>query len=153
MGGVGADWLAQLAPAHAPPPIGWWPIAPGWWGLVIALTAAIVAALHYLSRPQARLRRAALRELKRLESEDGDDAALARGLEGLLRRYAVARFGREAVARLSGSRWIEFVVAHGGTGLAGASGSSLLSLAYGGQALVDRKPWLDGARSFLKDRS
>jgi len=31
------DWLAQLAPAHAPPPPGWWPLAPGWWAVMILI--------------------------------------------------------------------------------------------------------------------
>ena len=39
MGSVTPDWLAQLAPAHAPPPAGWWPLAPGWWVLLMLLVA------------------------------------------------------------------------------------------------------------------
>lgn len=147
------DWLAQLAPAHAPPPPGWWPPAPGWWGLVLLLLVGIAALIVWLNRPPRRLRRAALRQLAQLEKAGHDDAHLARQLEDLLRRYAVARYGRVTVARLAGTAWIDFVVAHGGTDWAGDSGTNLLRAAYGGQASGERARWLAGARGFLKGRA
>lgn len=154
MGAIKPDWLAQLAPPHAPPPPGWWPLAPGWWGmaLLIVLTAAAVA--YWRSRPDVRLRRIALRELEKLEATASDDTALAHDLEHLLRRYAVARFGRDAVASLSGERWIAFVITQGGSAWAGATGTELLRAAYGGAAdtHTHRKQWLSGARAFIKVR-
>jgi hypothetical protein len=143
------EWLAQLAPSHAPPPASWWPLAPGWWGLAILIVAAIVGMLVWWRRRPMRLRRAALRELKQLEAA-ADDAALACGLQQLVRRFAVARFGRAAVAGLSGERWIGFVVAHGGTDWAGETGAGLLQAAYGGVARSERARWISGARAFLK---
>jgi hypothetical protein len=145
-------WLAQLAPYHAPPPAGWWPLAPGWWVLMLLLLVAIAGGLFWWRRRPARLRRAALRELKQLETHASDDAALARGLQQLVRRFAVARFGRETVASLSGERWIAFVVAHGGSDWAGATGASLLRSAYGGASPAERARWIAGARAFLKAR-
>lgn len=150
---MNSDWLKQLAPAHAPPPLGWWPPAPGWWGLALLLLAGVAALLYWLNRPPHRLRRAALRQLARLEKAGLDDAHLARQLQDLLRRYAVARFGRAGVARLVGAAWIDFVVAHGGAGWAGQSGKTLLRAAYGGAASGERARWLAGARSFLKGRA
>jgi hypothetical protein len=147
------DWLAQLAPAHAPPPPGWWPPAPGWWGLAVLLVG-IVALVYGLNRPAHRLRRAALRQLALLEqTTDHDDAQLARLLQDLLRRYAMARFGRETVAQLTGAAWVDFVVAHGGSGWAGDSGANLLRAAYGGEAPGERGRWFAGARGFLKGRA
>lgn len=145
-------WLAQLAPSHAPRPASWWPLAPGWWGLAILLVIAIAGALAWWWRRPVRLRRAALRELKQLEASAADDAALARGLQQLVRRFAVARFGRAAVAGLSGERWIGFVVAHGGTDWAGETGAGLLQAAYGGVARSERARWISGARAFFKTR-
>ncbi len=152
MGGVKTDWLKQLAAPHAPAPIGWWPVAPGWWVLGILVIVGFGIAVYWRTRPHARLRRAALRELTRLETQ-GDNRLLARSVESLLRRYAVARFGREPVAHLSGAAWIAFVAAHGGSGLAGASGASLLSMAFGGSGSADRARWLSGARGFVKGRA
>jgi hypothetical protein len=149
---VNGDWLQQLAPSHAPPPPGWWPPAPGWWVLALVLAGAAALLGYWLNHPLRRMRRAALRQLRQLEHSAGDDAALARGLEHLLRRFAIARFGRAPVARLSGEPWIAFVAAHGGAALAGESGRELLRAAYGGQAAAGRALWLRGARGFLKGR-
>jgi hypothetical protein len=153
---MNGDWLAQLAPAHAPPPPGWWPPAPGWWGLALLLAAALGVLLYRLNWPPRRLRRAALRELEQIETRVFDESHLARELENLLRRYAVARFGRAAVAGLSGANWIDFVVAHGGGDWAGATGQDLLRIAYGGsarQAPADHTRWLNGARAFIEGSS
>lgn len=152
MGGLNADWLTQLAPAHAPAPPGWWPPAPGWWGLALLLGLIAAALVYGLQRPSVRVRRAALRELKRLEDGPNDDVRLAGELEQLMRRYAVAAYGREAAARLAGPAWLDFVVAHGGKELAGTAGQSLLRAAYGGSVEADRARWLKGARGFLRAR-
>lgn len=149
---VKADWLAQLAPAHAPPSPGWWPLAPGWWGVLVLTLIGIAAIGYWQTRPSVRLRRAALRELERLEGLASDDQTLASGIQNLLRRYAVARFGRAAVAGLSGERWISFVVAHGGSAWAGTAGNHLLRAAWGSAVEADRSAWLSGARDFLKAR-
>ena len=153
MGGVAADWLAQLAPAHAPPPPGWWPPAPGWWALLAIFLMASAAFIYWYRHPGLRLRRIALRELKNIQQTVTDDNVLARELEHLLRRYAVARFGRDRVASLSGERWITFVVEHGGETWSGESGASLLRIAYGGAARADRTAWLAGAQAFIRSRA
>lgn len=149
------EWLSQLAPAHMPPPVGWWPLAPGWWGLLLLLVGAIFGAWLWYRRPTRRLRRSGLRELSNIESAAAGDDATARALEHLVRRYAVARYGRETVAGLSGSRWLDFAAAHGATQWQGAAGVSLLRAAYGGGAPggVYRADWIAGARAFLKARA
>lgn len=149
------DWLSRLAPDHAPPPPGWWPPAPGWWALALLLLAILAGLAYWWRRPARRLRRAALLELEQLETRANDKAQLARELESLLRRYALARHGRDAVAGLSGSRWIDFVVAHGGRDWSGEAGLDLLRLAYGGDAQhrpTDPARWIAGARAFIKGR-
>lgn len=148
------DWLAQLAPPHAPPPVGWWPLAPGWWGLLLIVLAVLVGFWFWYRSPTLRLRRSGLRELAKVESTTVGDAALAQALEHLVRRYAVARYGRDAVAGLSGARWLDFAVAHGAAQWQGATGESLLQAAYGGTPQAsDRARWVAGARAFLKART
>jgi len=150
MGGMKTDWLAQLAPAHAPPPVGWWPPAPGWW--VLALVALLMAAglIHLIRRRVPPPRRLALRELERLEKEAHDELQLARELEQLMRRYALAVYGRDAVAGLSGDDWLAFIAGHGGADLSGETGRNLLRVAYGSPAQADRAVWLNGARGFMR---
>lgn len=156
-----APWLSQLAPDRAPPPLGWWPPAPGWWGVLVLLVIAIAVGRELrLQRRQPstkRWQRAALRELAHLQAaarvDANDDVSLAHGLQQLLRRYAVVRYGRQRVAALSGDAWIAFVVSHGGTDWAGDTGRQLLRCAYGGGTTVGnelRERWLRGARAFVK---
>lgn len=152
MGGMNSDWLAQLAPPHAPPPPGWWPLAPGWWIVAALLALTAGALIYWLRHPSQQLRRTALRELKLLETCTDDDAGLAKELEHLMRRYALAAYGREAMANLSGDAWLAFVVAKGGAELAGEAGRNLLQAAYGGHVQGDRSCWLQGARNFLRRR-
>ena len=148
MENLNPDWLRQLAPGHAPPPPGWWPPAPGWWALVILVIAA--GLIYGYRRSASRLRRSALRELDRLETQVQDDIRLAAELQDLMRRYAVAVYGREAVSGLSGADWLDFVVAHGGMALAGDAGLSLLGSAYGGRFTTARAVWINGVRDFLR---
>ena len=156
VGAVGTaqpDWLAQLAPSHMPPLVGWWPLAPGWWALMLLLIAFIVGIGLWCRRPIQLLRRSGLRELAKLESETLGDAALARALEHLVRRYAVARYGREAVAGLSGNRWLEFAIVRGAVQWQGVVGEALLQAAYGGTpGRSERVRWVAGTRAFLKAR-
>ena len=149
---MSSNWLKQLAPAHAPPPPGWWPPAPGWWmlGFICVLIAAGLAYWYW--RTPSRLRRAALRELDHMETHARNDIQLAGELQDLLRRYAVAVYGREMVANLSGAGWLAFLASHGGRELTGEAGQSLLRAAYGSRYLYDRTLWLQGARGFLKGR-
>jgi hypothetical protein len=155
MGGVNQDLLAQLAPAHAPAPAPWWPLAPGWWVLVALLLLALAVwgfLRHRRGRPQQRVRVVALHELERIAAAKSDDATFARDLEHLLRRYAVTRFGRTAIAQLNGDDWLAFLAAHGATALGAPAGAHFLQLAFGGRGQADRAAWLDAARAFLKDR-
>ncbi len=151
---AGSDWLSQLAPPHAPPHAGWWPLAPGWWIVLLVSVAVLAVVLYRQTRPAARLRRHALRELKQLQESTKDDMALAGALELLMRRYAVAHYGRDAVAGLSGERWLAFVVERGGEAWAGESGISLLRISYGGTATsTHREAWLAGAEAFMRRRA
>jgi hypothetical protein len=152
MGGMNTDWLAQLAPAHAPPAPGWWPPAPGWWGLALSVLLLAGGLVYWLRRASRQPRRIALRELARLEQGSGDDVQLARELEHLMRRYALAVHGREAVAGLSCEDWLAFIVAHGGASLSGETGRNLLRAAYGSPGSADRAGWLNGAREFMRSR-
>lgn len=144
------DWLTQLAAAHAPPAPSWWPPAPGWW-MVTAVVLLLAAGAAWRWRdPYRSSRRAALRELKRIRNEDCDPRASARAIESVLRRYAMAVFGGERVARLTGKSWLEFVASEGGTPLSSEGGRTLLAAAFGGAVLDERETWLAGADAFVR---
>ena len=149
------DWLAQLAPERVPAVPAWWPPAPGWWVLAALLMTLIVAAVLWWRWPPRRLRRVALRELRRIRARDADPAATARALQNLLRRYALAVFGADAVARLSGEEWLRFVAAHGAKGLAGPLGQALLAASFGGRSTQPlqgtlREEWCAATEAFVR---
>jgi len=145
------DWLAQLAPAHAPPAPGWWPPAPGWWALVLLCLLLAAALLWWWREPRRARRRVALRGLLRIRAAtDADAAASARAIENVLRRYALAVFGHARVARLSGEAWLAFACRNGGEQLGGDTGRSLLAAAFGGTVTDRREQWLAAAESFIR---
>ena len=148
-----ANWIAQLAPAHAPPPPGWWPPAPGWWVLAALLLAGVATGAWWWRDPYRRSRRAALRELRAIRAAEPDLVGSARAIESLLRRFAIAVFGSAQVARLTGDAWLAFVAERGGETLAGDSGRSLLATAFGGRASGDRDCWIAGADAFVRRAS
>jgi hypothetical protein len=154
MGRMNTGWLAQLAPEHPPTNPSWWPPAPGWWVSSVLLLALIAAGIAWWRNPRRRLRRAALRELRRINITDADLGQTARAVQDLLRRYALAAFGHERVARLSGEAWLRFVAARGAEGLAGPLGQSLLSASFSGKITDrqyrDRDAWCAAAEQFLR---
>jgi hypothetical protein len=148
------DWLAQLAPEHAPLIPLWWPPAPGWWILAGLALAFCTGAFLWWRQPTRRLRRVGLRELRRIQSFDADLPQTARTVQNLLRRYALAAFGPDRVARLSGEAWLQFIAARGAATLGGALGKSLLAASFGAkvndQQLQDRDAWCTAAEQFLR---
>jgi len=146
------SWTQQLAPDHAPPPVGWWPPAPGWWALLIILVViSTLWALRSRTRDNFRsVRREALRELQAIEESNADDPTVAKGIENVLRRYAIALFGTERVAKLTGRAWLQFLGSHGGAILAGDTGRSLLEAAFANRSPGERGSWFSGSREFVR---
>ena len=151
---MNTGWLAQLAPERAPPPPGWWPPAPGWWVLAALGAAFAVVALFWWRNPRLRLRRAALGELRRIRATEEDTIAVARAIQNLLRRYALALFGPERVARLHGDAWLRFLANGGAESLRGVPGQTLLRANFAGtladDRLEDREEWFVAAERFLR---
>ena len=151
---MNADWLSQLAPDRAPPPPGWWPPAPGWWALLVLVVALAVVALVWWRNPRRRLRRAALVELRRIRARESDVIRAAQAIQNLLRRYALARFGADRVARLHGDAWLRFLANGGAESLRGAPGQSLLRANFAGkldpERIEDREIWFAAAERFVR---
>ncbi|MFK8052074.1 MAG: DUF4381 domain-containing protein [Woeseiaceae bacterium] len=97
---------------HLPAPVGWWPLAPGWWFLLLLIGVGIGFAIWYYRRPQARRRRAAIRLLASLQqtyAQEKNSQQLLQSLSALLRRYAIAVSGRTTVAGLVGESWRHYL--------------------------------------------
>ncbi len=103
-----------LRDLHLPDPVGWWPLAPGWWVLIaIALGLLAWQAIRWAKRWRRNApRRYALRELADLETDylrHRNPVLLAKELSELLRRAMLAYAPRDEVAGLTGEAWLRWL--------------------------------------------
>jgi len=103
-----------LRDLHLPDAIGWWPLAPGWW-FVLLLTAVVIGYGVWRAFERWRHnapRRYALRELARYEAEyrkHRNPVTLGKQLSELLRRGMLAYAPRDEVAGLTGEAWLSWL--------------------------------------------
>lgn len=105
----GNPWMAKLTEVEPPPPVSWWPPAPGWYVLAGVLALAL---LWLLGRGVRRWRANAYRRegarLVRATTALAPAAALD-AIAAVLKRVAMTTFGRDGVAPLSGADWVAFL--------------------------------------------
>ena len=99
---------------HLPEAIGWWPLAPGWWVLIVLAAAGLVVLLRRLGRARARgaARRHALRQLESYSKEyltHLDGVLFGTQLSELVRRTMLAYAPRSEVAGLTGEEWLAWL--------------------------------------------
>lgn len=108
------DLLQQLHDIEGIDPVGMWPLAIGWWIIIAIGGVALIAAAYFAIRRLVFLRSWRGDTLKKLaalereltESSSTESVVL---LSEYLRRIAVARFGRNACAALSGQEWLSWL--------------------------------------------
>jgi hypothetical protein len=103
-----------LRDLHLPDPIGWWPLAPGWWFLILlavfGLGWVILRALRTWQFEAPR--RFAIRALGKVEADyltHRNPVMLGQQLSELLRRGMLAYAPRHEVAGLTGERWLAWL--------------------------------------------
>ncbi|MBT8446978.1 MAG: DUF4381 domain-containing protein [Gammaproteobacteria bacterium] len=121
----------MLEPLRSPPPVSWWPPAPGWWLLAILALALLVFAIKKFRA--YRLRGAPLREARQtlaaIEGAAMTDRERAQALAALQRRTAISLGGRRACAGLTDDAWARFL--NGLSPSAGAAfNASLVQVPY-----------------------
>jgi uncharacterized protein DUF4381 len=106
--------LQHLYDIITPPPIPWWPPAPGWY--VLGGAALVLAAWAgwrgWRYWQAAAYRRAALSELQQLKTRTADNVQRVSALQelpALVKRTALVAFPRQEVASLSSTAWLEFL--------------------------------------------
>ncbi|MES2708016.1 MAG: DUF4381 domain-containing protein [Verrucomicrobiota bacterium] len=128
--------LDRLHDLVVPPPVPWWPPAPGWYWVLgtLAVVAAVAAIRLFLRWQHNRYRREALAEWRRHEASLGDPAGRAAALAGLaelLKRTALSAWPRPRVASLTGADWLAFLDKTGATtGFSSGHGALLENAAY-----------------------
>lgn len=106
--------LAQLRDIHLPGLVGWWPLAPGWYLLLMILVLTLLSLVFLLRRHylQAQVKRQALHVLVSYEQafiEHRNSQITAAQVSELLKRVALMYFSRSDVASLQGDAWIMFL--------------------------------------------
>ena len=145
--------LQNLHDIVVPGPVGWWPLAPGWYVVggafaLLLLWAAVRAFRHWRRN---RYRGQALNELVRLRRQ-GAGAAMQQ-LPVLLKRAALSAWPRGTVARLTGEEWHRFLDETGGEGrFVDGAGPILDRLVYGAGAVSSGEAAraLDAAEAWLR---
>ena len=147
------DPLAQLKDIHLPPPVGWWPPAPGWWLVAICLLALVVWGGYLLWKffRRGRFRREALVNLRQLCEAHQDQRILLEEVARLLRQVAIAKYGREEVALLSGNSWLQFLDRTGRTDqFSQGAGQALGTMLYQPTVVVDGEQLCQLAETWIK---
>lgn len=111
--GFGNQVLGDIEHIIGPPPVDWYPPAPGWFALAVILLAFL---LHYCGRRlkrwgRNRYRRDAVRMLGQLHASEADPASVA-AINRILKLVVLAAWPRQQVAALSGPGWAAFLDTH-----------------------------------------
>jgi len=106
--------LVNLKDIHLPPPVSFWPPAPGWWILALLLISSIFigGVWFYRQHKKRKPKIEALRILKDVQilyQKSQDEVVSLRNLSNLLRRTAITFYDNDTVASLQGSSWLEFL--------------------------------------------
>ena len=95
----------DLSPVITPDAPHWWPIAWGWWCVVIAVLLLIIVGVKlYQKRAQSR----AIQKIALHKLTEHADLSPAQA-QAVLRQAAISYFPREAVASLQGEHWYQFL--------------------------------------------
>lgn len=107
------DPLAQLQDIHVPVEIGIWPLAWGWWVLLVITLASLYAVVFFIKRKKSRnaYRTLATAELKNIHAKYSaeQNSEYLQALSIILRRTALSGFGSTFNASLKGNEWLEWL--------------------------------------------
>jgi len=117
-----ADALSELADIRMPGDVSWWPLAAGWWVLIVLLLALAAYGLWRLQKRLVLQRRinAAMAEVSRARQtlgNRGEQDMAARlvyvnEVNAVLRRVALLHHEHSRVAGLSGQAWVNYLREH-----------------------------------------
>jgi len=149
--------LAKLRDIHLPNPIGWWPMAAGWYFLILLVLAIFALSYYFIRRAyrNGRAKRQALRLLQSYEREyknNSNSQIISMKISELLRRVALVYFPREEVARLEGEAWLAFLASTSKGIDFKAIREHLLVMPYQPAKEIDLEPLFGSARLWIKQR-
>ena len=152
-----ADVLARLQDIDLPAPIGWWPLALGWYLLAALLLISLgVFAFYYRRRRlQGLPKRQGLHLLESYYQEyqrQKTSPLTSMKISELLRRVSLVYFPREEVAGLHGEAWLSFLKSKVRNVDCVGLDKSLLELPYQPAKDYDLEPLFAFAKEWIKQR-
>lgn len=149
--------LEQLHDIQLPKPVEWWPLAPGWYILLIGMLAFCTILAVWIYRRHVRLRpkKEALQLLDDIEKEyqrEANSQQSSMKISELLRRVALVYFPRRHVASLQGNDWLIFLKETSKKINFNQMDYFLLQLPYQKSTAVDLKPLFICAKAWIKQR-
>jgi len=152
-----ADALAQLKDIHLPDSIGWWPLAPGWYGVIILILFLMMALAYvaYKRHVNALAKNQALELLhsyKEQYEKDRNAQLTSARVSELLRRVALVYYPRAEVASLHGEAWVAFLNQTSKSIDFKPVKSMLLDSPFKTSETVNLKPLLVRAERWIKQR-
>lgn len=150
-----AAQLEALRDIHLPQAVSWWPLAPGWWALMVLAVVAVVALIVARAMRRRTVRYRALAELdalRRRRDLDVADGALA--IEVLLKRVVLQRAHLSDHAATHGTRWVS-VLAEGPDGMPLEIATYIAAAPYAARAAneneaPDREALFASARRWIR---
>jgi len=129
-----------LRDIHLPDTLLWWPLAMGWWFIIVMLLGAItgLSVFYYRkkkNRKQDNTIAYSLDTLNQLSNEE-NKSVLITHISRLLRRVCISLYGRKQVAGLTGEQWLRFLDRKGKT-TAFTKGIGRILVTYPYQKKVD----------------
>lgn len=152
-----ADPLAQLKDIHLPTPIGWWPLAPGWYVIIalIILISIFIFYCIYKNHRDAKAKNYALILLMNYQKEyekEQNVALTSARISELLRRVALVYYPREDVASLHGEDWLHFLNETGKEIDFNLVKNMLLDAPFKTNQIMDLNPLFNTAQLWIKQR-
>jgi len=103
--------LDNLHNIIVPDTVGFFPLAPGWYLLLLLLLALLFhfGYSYYKAYQKEQYKRDAQEELKILHNKNRENTI---ALLGLAKRVGIAAYGREIIVPLQGDTWWDFIESH-----------------------------------------
>ncbi|GJM05283.1 MAG: hypothetical protein DHS20C09_12740 [marine bacterium B5-7] len=104
-----------LRDIHLPDAVSWWPLAPGWWALIILLGIVLLLTMYLIRRYRNHKISAfflAKQELERIKTDfniNQNKSNLVKELSELIRRLSISILPRQESAGLTGVEWLRFL--------------------------------------------